>query len=371
MLLLVVLLTSLRRVGFALAIAALVLTARPQAMGQSLQSVSPQNASPQRKHRSQRPHPAVARIIVPEGEATSFGSGTLVDLRDDYGLVITNWHVVRDAQGPIEVLFPDGYHSKARALKIDADWDLAALVIWRPQAKPVRLAQQAPQPGDPLTICGYGHGIYRSATGHCTQYYAPDLNLPRHMVELDVQARQGDSGGPIFDERGELAGVLFGAGEGTTLGSFGGRVEQFLATLAPNIGYGDDQSVGLAKVAEPADKLLSGNRLSKANTTLTESNVTKTELATTELATSATASLKPVTDSDSSKTPTQLGEPPWKTSEEKVAALWNGQGAEPSEATAHPPRKRTRRSGWFDSTKTLLAAIGVIAIFAQALRAAK
>ena len=62
--------------------------------------------------------------------------------------------------------------------------------------------------------------------------------LPTEMVELDVEARQGDSGGPIFNQRGELAGVLFGAGEGTTIGSFAPRVETFLASLAPDIGSG-------------------------------------------------------------------------------------------------------------------------------------
>ena len=98
------------------------------------------------------------------------------------------------------------------------------------------IASVAPKPGDQLTICGYGQGMYRSATGHCTQYYAPRLDFPRHMVELDVEARQGDSGGPIFNRHGELAGVLFGAGQGTTLGSFGGRVDSFLASLAPDIG---------------------------------------------------------------------------------------------------------------------------------------
>ena len=182
------------------------------------------------------PHPAVARIIVPEDGATAYGSGTLVDVRDQYGLVVTNWHVVRDSQGVVEVVFPDGFRSHARPLKVDSDWDLAALVIWRPPIEPVKLADQPPRPGDLLTIHGYGRGQYRIATGRCTPYYAPHANFPQEMVELDVEARQGDSGGPIFNQRGELAGVLFGAGQGTTLGSFAPRVSNFLATLAPDIG---------------------------------------------------------------------------------------------------------------------------------------
>lgn len=204
---------------------------------------------------SQQPHPAVARIVVPEGDATSYGSGTLVDVREQYGLVVTNWHVVRDGMGEVEVVFPDGFRSQARPLKVDADWDLAALVIWRPPAAPVRLATRAPQPGEQLTICGYGSGNYRAATGRCTQYYAPKVELPQHMVELDVEARQGDSGGPIFNARGELAGVLFGAGQGTTLGSFGGRVENFLASLAPNIGSGTQGTAAMAHAEAPQSAL--------------------------------------------------------------------------------------------------------------------
>jgi hypothetical protein len=178
----------------------------------------------------------VARIIVPERGATAFGSGTLVDVRDEFGLVVTNWHVVRDSQGVVEVKFPGGFRSHARPLKVDSDWDLAALVIWRPPVEPVQLAARPPRPGEPLTIHGYGQGQYRIASGRCTAYYAPRRNFPQEMVELDVEARQGDSGGPIFNSRGELAGVLFGAGQGTTLGSYAPRVSNFLATLAPDIG---------------------------------------------------------------------------------------------------------------------------------------
>ena len=80
----------------------------------------------------------MARITVPERDGIAFGSGTLIDVQGDQGLVITNWHVVRDAAGDIEVAFPDGHRSKAKVIKTDRDWDLAALVIWKPQSRPCR-----------------------------------------------------------------------------------------------------------------------------------------------------------------------------------------------------------------------------------------
>lgn len=180
-----------------------------------------------------RPHPAVVRIIVPEKGSTSYGSGTLVDVNGRHGLVVTNWHVVSEAISPPTVLFADGFRSLAQVVRRDGDWDLAALVIWRPNVEPVRLAAAAPQLGERLSIAGYGKGPYRLASGPCTNYLSPKTNLPREMVELQAIARQGDSGGPIFNQHGELAGVLWGEGNGYTTGSYCGRVRQFLSTVLP------------------------------------------------------------------------------------------------------------------------------------------
>jgi hypothetical protein len=185
---------------------------------------------------STRPHPAVCRIVVPNRDGTSFGTGTLVDVRGSHGLVVTNWHVVHEASGPIEVIFPDGFRSPGHVHKLDQDWDLAALAVWRPSAAPVGIASAVPRQGDSLTIAGYGMGDYRSVTGRCLQFLAPGENQPYDILELGAAARQGDSGGPIFNSRGELAGVLFGEGDGRTCGSHCGRVRQFLAAVLPSSG---------------------------------------------------------------------------------------------------------------------------------------
>lgn len=296
------------------------------------------------------PHPAVARIVVPEGEATSFGSGTLIDVRDNFGIVVTNWHVVRDAQGPIDVIFPGGFTSKARALKMDADWDLAALVIWRPPVEPVKIALSAPQPGDQLTICGYGPGVYRSATGRCTQYYAPKENLPQQMVELDVEARQGDSGGPILNSRGELAGVLFGAGNGTTMGSYGGRVDQFLASLAPDIG--GERGIQLAEARNNTD-------------TPAEAN---------EEATAEWRSSTPLpTDSKIRTASNTLLEPPaFEVLDEREETMPLGAASQPQATLATLPQnpQGIGQPPMFEKIKTGLAAFGLFSIAVMLLKAA-
>jgi hypothetical protein len=174
------------------------------------------------------PHPAVVRVAVPNREGASYGSGSLVAVDDTSGLILTNWHVVRDAAGPIVVYFPDGFSSRAYLLRSDSDWDLAALAVRRPNVQPIAIANQPARPGDLLWIVGYGSGSYRVASGRCVQYVSPGGNQPFEMVELSASARDGDSGGPILNARGELAGVLFGSAAGRTTGSYCGRLRWFV-----------------------------------------------------------------------------------------------------------------------------------------------
>jgi len=177
-------------------------------------------------------HPAVVRIDVEgAGNVVYHGSGTLVAVCGKCGIVITNWHVVRDRVGEIPVRFPDGFVSKATVLKTDKTWDLAALAVDRPEVRPVELSQRIPQLGETLTVAGYGGGTYRQASGRLLQYCAPGMTEPEELIEVTAAARNGDSGGPIFAQDGTLAGVLFGSISGTTNGSHVGRVRSFLRPL--------------------------------------------------------------------------------------------------------------------------------------------
>ena len=181
------------------------------------------------------PHPAVARIIVPEDGATAYGSGTLVDVRDQ----ITGWWSPTGTScamrtGLVEVVFPDGFRSHARPLKVDSDWDLAALVIWRPTSRagedrhataaagrPAHDSRLRPRPVPhrhrPL------HDVLRAAAATFRTRWSSSTSKPGKAIRA---ARSSTN-------RGELAGVLFGAGQGTTLGSFAPRVRHFPGVRRP------------------------------------------------------------------------------------------------------------------------------------------
>jgi len=295
-----------------------------------------------------KPHPAVARIIVPEGDSIAYGSGTLVDVRDQFGLVVTNWHVVNGYKGLVEVVFPSGFRSQARPLKVDSDWDLAALVIWRPPIEPVHIASRAPRPGDPLTIHGYGKGQYRIASGRCTTYYAPKVNYPHEMVELDVQARHGDSGGPIFNDRGELAGVLFGAGQGTTIGAFAPRVETFLATLAPDIGQ-VHEAAQVAVADRPAPNVHPLDHAARLDGIVQAVPGSEPHgLAKSNIAANSNAPV-PKADGWTSTAPAQV----------QLAGMSAGQAVALHDVTD---------SDWFGFLKSSLAFVGVVAVAMQLMR---
>ena len=205
---------------------------------------------------AQTAHPAVVRVTALERNGASLGSGVLVAVSGTRGLVVTNWHVVRDASGPILVSFPDGFGCNAVVLATDRTWDLAALAIARPKVQPVMIATAPPRPGEVLTIAGYGRDSYRAISGHCTEYLTPGGNNPSEIVELDVAARQGDSGGPIFNARGELAGVLFGSNDSFiagqyTMGSYCGRVRRFLASASGDFERLPGNAPMLAQQAAP------------------------------------------------------------------------------------------------------------------------
>ena len=199
----------------------------------------------------QTPHPAVVRIVAAEQEGASLGSGVLVDANGKQAIVLTNWHVVRDSRSAVLVQFPDGFQTAGTVVRMDEAWDLAAVVIWKPPAIPVPLAANAPAPGDLLTIAGYGRGPYRAQTGRCTEYLSPGTDYPKEFVELSAGARQGDSGGPILNERGELAGVLFGQNSGRTIGSCSTRLRTFLASVGSH-GFTPEAAAALtaARAAE-------------------------------------------------------------------------------------------------------------------------
>ena len=167
----------------------------------------------------------VVRINVQDsGNTQSFGTGTLIQPT----LVITNWHVIQDCAGVIQIVFPDDFTCEARIVESNRQWDLAILQTESFTAPPIELGE-SPKIGDIVTVGGYG-GIankYQSDTGKVLGFCSPGKDAPDDFFQIDADVRSGDSGGPILKD-GKLVGILFGGDANSTYGITVGRVRKFL-----------------------------------------------------------------------------------------------------------------------------------------------
>ncbi len=190
---------------------------------------------------AETPHPSVVRIRNDNGRERTIGSGTLVAKTDEQGLVVSCGHLFREYTGRVTVTFGNGESFPARVLDVDHASDLSALAVSQPSAPAAQVAQEPPRSGDPLVSCGYGpHGQFATNRGRALGYVS--LNGrgalgAGDVLELSGGARQGDSGGPILNGAGELAGVLFGTDGRRVEGVHCGRVREFLKRL--RIGEGE------------------------------------------------------------------------------------------------------------------------------------
>jgi S1-C subfamily serine protease len=230
-----------------------------QASIERLKLKLPRLASPQREARDteRRPHPAwryeipvghraaVVRIYCQDDLRTrSIGSGTLVRWGAKKIVVLTARHVIQDAKKITVELFNKKAY-KARVMKADAVWDCAVLeLIGKPvgvEPAELELGDAAmQQEGNRLESCGYGpDGRLACNTGLFLGYKRSTQtpNGPDDWFEISGHARQGDSGGGVFNQRGRLVGVLWGTNGEVVVGVQAGRLHVLLDQATGNGGH--------------------------------------------------------------------------------------------------------------------------------------
>ncbi len=140
------------------------------------------------------------------------GSGVLIDAK---GKVLTAAHVVEGAEH-IAVEFSDGESVPAKVVASSEGADVALLELARPPRKPV-VATLADSDevdvGDHVFVVGAPLGIsYTLTVGYVSGIREDDstvhgLETARYL-QTDAAINPGNSGGPMFDDRGEVVGIV-------------------------------------------------------------------------------------------------------------------------------------------------------------------
>jgi serine protease Do len=143
------------------------------------------------------------------------GSGFIVS---EDGLIVTNKHVVSDADADYTVFLNDGKKYDAKVIARDSYQDVALIRITAPNLKPVvlgdsdsvKLGQTAIAIGNALgefrntVSVGVISGLARTITASGAQLGTETL---QGVIQTDAAINPGNSGGPLLNLKGEVIGI--------------------------------------------------------------------------------------------------------------------------------------------------------------------
>jgi len=150
----------------------------------------------------------------------SSGSGFIVD---PSGYIVTNAHVVKDAQF-IQVILPDKTNGlefssivkgrvkpeRAQLIGLDEETDIAVLKIERSDMPALEISDSDKvKPGDLAWAIGSPLGLNSSVTMGIVSTNARQLEADHPMIyiQTDVAVNPGSSGGPLIGSSGKVIGV--------------------------------------------------------------------------------------------------------------------------------------------------------------------
>ena len=137
----------------------------------------------------------------------ALGSGFVID---PAGYVVTNNHVINDADG-IKITFADGMSYSARVVGRDTKTDLALLKISADKPLPYVAFGDSDNErvGDWVVAVGNPYGLGGSVTAGVISAKDRDINAGAYddFFQIDAPINPGNSGGPLFNQSGRVVGI--------------------------------------------------------------------------------------------------------------------------------------------------------------------
>ena len=141
-------------------------------------------------------------------KATSLGSGFIID---DAGHVITNNHVIQDAD-EIEVILQDDTRLKAEVVGRDQKTDIAVLKVDLKGQKYHAISfgdSEKSRVGDWVVAIGNPFGLGGTVTAGIISARGRDISAGPYdnFIQTDASINRGNSGGPLFNLDGQVIGI--------------------------------------------------------------------------------------------------------------------------------------------------------------------
>ncbi len=139
-------------------------------------------------------------------QGMSQGSGFFIS-QDGY--IVTNNHVV-DKASEVQIVTDDGKTLEAKVIGTDPRTDLALLKVNEGGSFPfVQLATAKPRIGDWVLAVGNPFGLGGTVTAGIVSAQGRDIGSGPYddFLQIDAAVNRGNSGGPTFNQKGEVVGV--------------------------------------------------------------------------------------------------------------------------------------------------------------------
>jgi S1-C subfamily serine protease len=134
------------------------------------------------------------------------GSGVVISPE---GYVVTNWHVIRDADA-IAVQLADGRNANPEFVGADPDTELALLKIDLPDLPVIALGRSDTlEVGEIVLAIGNSFGLNQTVTQGIVSATGRGLGVTtfESFIQTDAAINVGNSGGALVNARGELVGI--------------------------------------------------------------------------------------------------------------------------------------------------------------------
>lgn len=142
-------------------------------------------------------------------QSASAGSGFVLS-KDGY--ILTNYHVVKGAE-TVTVTLYNGDEFSAQYIGGEEDYDIAVIKVEAQDLQPVTLGDSATlNVGDHVLAIGNPLGeLTFSMSGGMVSCVDRAINVdgtPFNMIQTDTSINPGNSGGPLFNQYGEVVGIV-------------------------------------------------------------------------------------------------------------------------------------------------------------------